>query len=222
MGSTLLNDAGNRIGSFNAASTGTGNIELTSVGAIDVQGITTAAGNITVLNTGGITTSGALVANSGKVFMQANSPLTIGTAGVTATGDIELVASNLTSAGNLTLNGDLVSRSGAVSMSAASNFVQNGLVSAALGVSVTAGGTVTLGSLARSFGNPVKYSSNGTPVSAPPGSQAAGSAATAPAVIFSNQFEALINEPVLVSVDPLALLDKDKKGLTIEGDLCSR
>jgi hypothetical protein len=222
MGSTLLNDAGNRIGSFNAASTGTGNIALSSRGAIDIQGINTAAGNITVLNIGGISTSGPVVANGGKVSMTANSPLTIGTAGVVATGDIELIASNLTSAGNLTLNGDLVSSAGAVVLSAASNFVQNSMVSAARGVSVSAGGTVTLGPTARSFGNPVNYSSSGVPVVAPPGAQTESSSVTVATVIFTKQFETIINEPVLVSVDPLALLEKDKKGLTVEGEICSR
>jgi hypothetical protein len=107
-------------------------------------------------------------------------------------------------------------------MSAGNNFVQNGVVSAALGISVTAGGTVTLGPAARSFGNPVNYSSNGIPVAAPPGLQTGGGAATAPSVIFSNQFESVVNTPNLISVDPFAQLDSDKKGLTVEGEICLR
>ncbi len=226
LGSTLLHDAGNRIGSFKAASTGSGNIELTNVGVIDVQGINTAAGNITLYNTGGISTSGPVVAHGGKVSMTANSPLTIGSAGVLASGDIDLVATDLTSAGNLTLNGDLVSSAGAIGLRAANNFVQNSKVSAALGLVVSAGGSVTLGPSAISFGNPVSYPAQGTSVAAPPGSltTTSGSAPTDYVVAFVTQFEKAVVAPLLVSVDTLGLIDKDKdkKGTTVEGDICLR
>ncbi|MDD5332155.1 MAG: YDG domain-containing protein [Rhodoferax sp.] len=223
-GSTTLNDAGNRIGSFKAASTGSGNIELTNVGVIDVQGIHTAAGNITLYNTGGISTSGPVVANGGKVSMTANSPLTIGSAGVSASGDIDLVATDLTSAGNLTLNGDLVSSAGAIGLRAANNFVQNSKVSAALGLVVSAGGSVTLGPSATSFGNPVSYPAQGTSVVAPPGSlsTASGSAPTDYVVAFVTQFEKAVVAPLLVSLDPLGSTDKDKKSTMLEGDICLR
>ena len=223
--STLLNDAGNRIKAFKAVSSGTGDIALTNVGVMDVQGISTTAGNITVVDTGGISTSGKVLANGGKVSMTANSPLTIGTDGVTATGDISLVATNLTSSGNMTLNGPLVSSAGAVSMSAASNFVQNASVSAAQGISVSAGGTVTLGSNATSFGNPVSYSSQGTPVAAPLGSQtSSGSAPTDYVAVFLTQFESAVvsQETVSVTLPGVADKDKDKKSATAEANICLR
>ena len=222
-GSTILNHSGNRIGSFNATSTGVGDIGLTNVGVIDVQGIHTAAGNVTLYNTGGISTSGAVVANGGKVSMTANSPLTIGTDGVTATGDITLVATNLTSAGNLTLNGDLTSSAGSVALSAANNLAQNSKVSAALGISVSAGGTLTLGPNATSFGNPMSYTSQGAPVAAPPGSQTlSGSAPSDFVAAFLTQFESAVVSQETVIVELPGVSDKDKKTTTAEGEICLR
>ena len=222
-GSTILNHSGNRIGSFNATSTGVGDIGLTNVGVIDVQGIHTAAGNVTLYNTGGISTSGAVVANGGKVSMTANSPLTIGTDGVTATGDITLVATNLTSAGNLTLNGDLTSSAGAVALSAANNLAQNSKVSAARGISVSAGGTLTLGPNATSFGNPMSYTSQGAPVAAPPGSQTlSGSAPSDFVAAFLTQFESAVVSQETVIVELPGVSDKDKKTTTAEGEICLR
>ncbi|MCX7246219.1 MAG: hypothetical protein NTX31_00845, partial [Burkholderiales bacterium] len=234
--STLLNDAGNRIQSFKASSTGVGDISLTNVGVLDVQGINTAAGNITIFNTGGISTSGKVVAvggkavaNDGKVSLTANSPLTIGSEGVSATGDIDLIATNLTSAGNLTLNGDLVSSAGAVALSAANNFAQNSKVSAAQGISVSAGGTLTLGPTATSFGNPLSYSSQGSPVAAPPGSQTTSGSAPADYVAaFLTQFEKAVVSQETLSVELPGATDKDKdkdkekKTTTAEGEICLR
>jgi hypothetical protein len=225
--STLLNDAGNRIQAFKAVSSGAGDIALTNVGVIDVQGISTASGNITLYNTGGINTSGPVVAKGGAAKMTANSPLTIGTDGVTATGDITLVATNLTSAGNLTLNGDLVSSAGAVALSAANNFAQNSKVSAAQGISVSAGGTLTLGPTATSFGSPMSYSSQGSPVAAPPGSQTTSGSAPADYVAaFLTQFEKAVVSQETLSVELPGVTDKDKdkekKTTTAEGEICLR
>jgi hypothetical protein len=229
LGSTLLNQAGNHVSSFSASTTGAGDIALTNVGVIDVQGINAASGNVTVYNTGGISTSGKVVANGGKVSMTANSPLTIGSDGVTASGDIELIATNLTSSGNLTLNGDLVSSAGAVALSAANNLAQNSKVSAAQGISVSAGGTLTLGPAATSFGNPVSYSSHGAPAAAPPGSQASsGSAPTDYVAVFLTQFENTVVSQQAVSVERTVVTEKDKekekdkKGSTAEGEICLR
>lgn len=159
--------------------------------------------------------------------MTANSPLTIGTDGVTATGDITLVATNLTSAGNLTLNGDLVSSAGAVALSAANNFAQNSKVSAAQGISVSAGGTLTLGPTATSFGKPMSYSSQGSPVAAPPGSQtSSGSAPVDFVAAFLTQFENAVVSQETVSVELPGVTDKDKdkdkKTTTAEGEICLR
>ncbi|MES2584418.1 MAG: filamentous hemagglutinin N-terminal domain-containing protein [Pseudomonadota bacterium] len=167
-GGTLLNGPGNHIGSFNASNTGSGNIELTNVGALSIQGIANSGGNIAVSNTGGITTVGTVAAPSGKVSITANSPLTIGAGGVLAGGDIELAATNLTSAGDMVLNGSVSSTSGAVKLAAANNLTQNGAVFGALGVTASAGGTFSIGPSATSGVTPVNYSVAGQPVAAPP------------------------------------------------------
>ena len=93
--------------------------------------------------------------------MTADSPLTIGAAGVLASGNIALTATNLTSAGKLTLNGPVVSKAGSVTLTAASDFVQNAAVSAASGVIATAQGPMTFGPLATTDGSPVSYAVNG-------------------------------------------------------------
>ncbi len=222
LGSTLLNNAGNRIGSFSASSTGVGDIGLTSVGAIDVQGINAAAGNVTLVNTGGISTSGPVVANGGAVSMTANSPLTVGTGGITATGNIDLLASNLTSAGNLTLNGNLVSSAGAINMTAANNFVQNSSVSAALGLTVNAAGSVSFGPLAQSSGNPVNYWLNGVAVAAPTGWPSTGGVPADFVATFLTQFEAAIELIAVSGTDPLAPVWIDRRLIAVEGDICSR
>ncbi len=222
LGSTLLTDVGNRVGSFNASSTGVGDIALTSVGAIDVQGINAATGNVTLFNTGGISTSGPVLANGGAVSMTANSPLTIGTGGISAMGNIDLLASNLTSAGNLTLNGDLLSIAGAISLTAANNFVQNAGVSAALGVTVSAGGSVTLGPLAHTFSNAISYGVNGVSVATPPGSQTTGSTPTDFVATFMTQFERAIVVSAVFGVDPLLPTRTDRRAIAVEGDICSR
>ena len=221
-GSTVLKDAANRIGSFSASSTGVGDIALTSVGPIDVQGINAAAGNVTLFNTGGISTSGPVVASGGAVRMTANSPLTIGVGGISAMGDIDLLASNLTSAGNLTINGDLVSSAGAIKLTAANDFVQNAGVSAALGVTVSAGGSVTLGPLAHTFSNAISYGVNGVSVATPPGSQTTGSTPIDFVATFLTQFEKAIVVSAVFGVDPFLPTGTDRRAIAVEGDICSR
>lgn len=162
-----LNDSGNRIGGFSAASTGTGHILLTNIGVLDVKGINAVNGNIRLVNTGGIRTSGPVLAPKGTISLTANSPLTIGDSGVSAAGDIALTATNLTSAGDLTINGPVNSTAGAAIFNAANNYVQNSSVVAASGVTVSAGGTVTFGPAATTVGSPVSFTSNGLPVSSP-------------------------------------------------------
>ena len=165
---TVLNNSGNQVASWRAANVGSGAIELTNVGVLDIQGINNASGNITVVNTGGIFTSGAVTAPAGIVSMTANSPLTIGSSGLLAGGNIFLNATNLTSAGNMTLLGNVTSTAGAISLFAGNNFVQNGTVQAALGITASAGGSMTFGPFAMSLGSPISYTQNGgVPVAAP-------------------------------------------------------
>ena len=171
--STTLDHGSNRIGSLSARTTGEGSLNLTNLGPIDILGINVANGNITVNNTGGIrSNTAAIAAPRGRISMTANSPLTIGFGGVAASGDIVLAATNLTSAGNMTLNGPVTSSSGSIAMSAATNLVQNGAVSAALGVTASAGVNLTFGPLATTVGSPVVYTSNGAAAVAPRGAAA--------------------------------------------------
>nr|WP_245213714.1 filamentous hemagglutinin N-terminal domain-containing protein [Rhodoferax sp. AJA081-3] len=164
----VLNSTGNRIGSFTATNSGSGAIELTNVGGLNIVGISNAGGDVVVTNTGGILTQGPVAAPGGRVSLMANSPLTIGSGGVSAGGDINLVATNTTSAGDMVLNGNVNSSSGVVKLAAANNLTQNGAVYGAQGVTATVGGVLTVGSSATSGSTPVNYSVGGQPVTAPP------------------------------------------------------
>jgi hypothetical protein len=103
--------------------------------------------------------------------------------------------------------------------------VQNSKVSAARGISVSAGGTLTLGPTATSFGNPMSYSSQGAPVAAPPGSQTlSGSAPSDFVAAFLTQFESAVvsQETVIVDLPGVSDKDKEKKTTTAEGEICLR
>jgi hypothetical protein len=164
-----LNGPGNRVGSWKGSNTGTGAIEWTNLGVINIQGIANSGGSIVVKNTGGITTSGAVSASVGSVSMTANSPLTIGSGGVSASGNIVLSATNLTSSGDMNLNGTISSSAGAVTLNAAHDLAQNATVFGALGVTANVGGTLTLTPNARTGAAPVSYMVGGVPVAPPPG-----------------------------------------------------
>jgi len=154
-------DTGNRIAAFTANSSG--GIALSNGVPIDLKGLLASSGDVTVNNTGGISTSGAVAAPSGAVSLTANSPLTVGTAGVQALGDINLAATDLTSAGNLTLSGAVVSTSGSVDLSAANNLVQNSAINAAQAITVRAGsGTLRFGANASSDAKSISYLLNGS------------------------------------------------------------
>jgi hypothetical protein len=169
-----LTHAGNQFNSFAGNVTGTGHIDLTNTGALDLVQLTTADGGITVNNTGGVVTQGAVNATGGQVSITANSPLTVGAGGVSATGNINLAATNMTSTGNMVLNGSVNSSGGSVTMNAANDLTQNGAVAGATGISATAGNTISFGGSASSMGAPQSYMAGGSPVSAP------GSPAPAP------------------------------------------
>jgi hypothetical protein len=247
MTGVVLNHAGNRVGAFQAITTGTGNVELTNVGILDVRGITVTNGNVKLVNTGGIRTSGVVVAHNGSVSMTANSPLTIGSGGVSASGDVVLNATNLTSSGNLTLDGPISSSAGAVTMNAASNFVQNSSVTAASGVTSTAGGSMTYGAMATTVGSPVSYTANGTALSPPPTSLApvielVGAAPIDYVVTFEDKFEAAViaqnyaesvsspsvaptdsapSKAKAADEDPLKAKRKNKDDVVVEGQTCT-
>jgi hypothetical protein len=72
---TVLNEPTNAVAAFKAASTVTGNVELTTVSTLNVQGVTTANGDIKIVDTGGMRTTGLVKANNGSASLTANSPL---------------------------------------------------------------------------------------------------------------------------------------------------
>ena len=221
-GATVLNDPGNHIGSFKATTSGTGNIALTNVGVLDVQGISTANGDITLYNTGGVSTSGLVQATGGSVTGITNSPLTVGAAGILASGDITLTATNLTSAGNMTLNGPLDSSAGGITLAAANNFVQNSSLTAALAINVSAGGTMTFGPFAMSTGHPVNYFVGGVPLAPPWIVSTLGAATNDFVASFASQFQDALASQAFDSGDPLGQRKRDKDGIVVEGQLCSR
>ncbi len=165
---TVLNSTGNRIGSFSATNSGSGSIELNNVGSLNIVAISNAGGDVVVTNTGGILTQGQVAAPGGRVSITANSPLTIGSGGVSAFGDIKLGSTNLTSSGDMVLNGNVSSASGVVYLAAANNLTQNGAVYGAQGVTATVGGVLTVGASATSGNTPVNYTVGGQPVTPPP------------------------------------------------------
>lgn len=112
---TVLNST-NRIAAFSAANGATGNIELTNTAApLNIAAITqSGAGDIIINNTGAIITGREPVSSGGSVSMTAHSPLTIGSGGVTAVGNITLVAAASDGIDNLTVNGPVASTSGGI------------------------------------------------------------------------------------------------------------
>jgi filamentous hemagglutinin family protein len=215
-----------------------GDINFTNVGVVDIQGIKTNSGNITVNNTGGISTSGLVVTNNGKVFMTANSPLTIGSAGVSASGDIVLTATNLTSPGDMKLNGPLRSSGGGVALTAANNLEQNSVIKAANSIQVSAGGAITYGPLASSEGSSVQYTQGGGLVTPPSGGlpvvRPAGTVPVAQthalvelfnatadvAGNLENKLDEIVTDHGSDDVDPKKS-KKDKDAVVVEGETCT-
>ncbi|MEY4268212.1 MAG: hypothetical protein RIS90_2747, partial [Pseudomonadota bacterium] len=203
-GATTLTDTGNRIAAFTTNSGGS--VALSNGVPIDLQGLLASSGDVTVNNIGGINTSGAVAAPSGAVSLTANSPLTVGTAGVQALGDISLTATNLTSAGNLTLSGAVVSTSGSVNLSAANNLVQNSAISAAQAINVRAGsGTLSFGASATSDAKSISYLLNGLAAAAPPRLNNPVPDSVAPTnfvTAFLDVFDQALSEPVVATSAP--------------------
>jgi hypothetical protein len=166
-----LTDAGNKVANFTAANSGSGNIAFTNAAVLTLGDISNSGGNINIDNTGAVRTIGAVSAPAGAVSILAHSPLTIGTGGVTAAGNITLGAGETTATTDkLTLDGVIQSTgSGStVTLSAGDDLAQNanvttnggavnataqlGNISMALGTTTSTGGgnigyTATSGSV---------------------------------------------------------------------------
>ena len=150
---TTLTNSGNRVSSFTAQNSGSGNITLVNGSALSLGGITNSNGGISVDNNGALTTSALdkVKATGGTVTLVAHSPLTIGSAGVTSTGDIALTAGATPGSGDdLTLTG-LVEATGSgarIILVAGDNLLQNAnLISNGGNVSANATtGSITMAS----------------------------------------------------------------------------
>jgi len=160
-GITLTN-AANKIGSFTAKNTGSGNLMLTNSIPLSIPSLTDSGGNITIDNVGAVTTFGEVTAPAGAVTITTHSPLAIGAGGIFASGDIVLSAGQTAGSGdNLNVSGIVSStaKGSAITLSAGDDLFQNanvtsnggnvtasaqtGNISMALGAATTsAGGTV--------------------------------------------------------------------------------
>ena len=133
---TVLNSA-NQIGNFSAVNDSSGDITLTNSAApLTIATVTQSGpGNVVIDNTGATITGPELISSGGSVSISAHSPLTIGSGGITAAGDILLVAAASGGADNLTINGPVASTSGGITLKAGVNVVigANGSATAVLG-----------------------------------------------------------------------------------------
>jgi hypothetical protein len=224
-GGTTLTGTGNKIVTWNAFNTGSGALRLSNTGLITVTAIND-GGDFNIDSFGGVVTKGQ-VKTSGAISITANSPLVVGPLGLSAGGNIALVATNLTSAGNITLDGPIVSTTGSVAMKAASNLTQNSSISAPQGVSADAGGKLEMGPLATSGVLPVIYVVASQPVTPPPPPGALTTAsemvvaliATAPAVETpaEKQVQAAAEVPVKEKDKEK---DTSKETVVAEGGVC--
>ena len=100
--------------------------------------VTSTSGSIYLENYGAVSSgSSAISAASGDIVLKAHSPLTIGTGGVSAGGNITLVAAATGGADNLTLNG-LVSAGGNLTLQAGNSILENIIPVAVGGITRTA------------------------------------------------------------------------------------
>lgn len=241
-GGLSLGNAANQIGKLTAVNTVSGAIDIRNTGVLEIAGLNNTGGDITVVNTGGVTTTGLVSAVSVSILpppsvsFTANSPLTIGSAGVVASGDITLTATNLTSAGNLTLDGPVRSDT-RVAIVAANNLQQNSAVFGARGVTASAGGAFTLGPQASTDGSPVVYRVAGAQVPPPvallppvPEGPAAGSPTQQEAtkqvdviVTFLDRFEKAVENQQSTPDDAgpdERRKRRDKEAITTEEPIC--
>lgn len=240
----VMNSNENRIKTFLAMNTGSGNIELTNTGALTVLGIHNVGGGIVMNNTGGITTTGAVTAPSAVgISLTANSPLTIGTDGVSSGGNVVLTATNLTSAGDVTLNGPINSTEGTVVLNAANNMTQNAVVYGAKGVTAKVGGTLTLTAAAKAGATPVSYTVGGSAATPPPSTEtpvvvdpiAPPSSGPIPGTGTFDPVQSAIMQTNLITtfLDKFELAlqqtqddpndkDRERRGLVVEGGICPR
>jgi hypothetical protein len=216
-GVTLTN-AGNAVSAFSAITTGTGDVALTNVGALDVQEITVADGKLVLDNTGAVTTNGVITVHTGGLDATAHSPITVNNT-ITADGGIKLTALNPEPSSNITINGNLSSSAGGISVAAYNSFIQNANLKAALAIDVKAS-AVTFGPSALSIGNPVSYAVNGAPYLPPWIASTVSGGANDFVATFLDKFQAAMDAQVASIDDPLGAKKRSKEGLVVEGETC--
>jgi filamentous hemagglutinin family protein len=225
---TLLNGTGNRIAQWKAKNAGPQALELVNTGNLELLEVENTEGNVSVVNTGGVVSRVKISTPLGSTTVLTNSPLTIEGEGVLAKGDIRLTATNLTSAGDMLLDAPVISSAGSVTLTAANNLTQNAPVFGALGVTATAGGTLTYGPLATAGNSPVQYFVKGVQVRPPP--LPSGSSDALAEQITNNEILALLNGSPLYGIDPITGLwlpgngangrDLNQDPLVSEGSIC--
>ncbi len=231
-GITLDNPA-NQIARLGATNNGSGDITIRNTGALNVTGLVNTGGNITLTNTGAVVTSGPVSAMAvnitppASVAITANSPLTIGSAGVQAAGDITLTATNLTSAGNMVLNGPVVAGN-QVKLSQGGTLEQNSAVVGNNGVRAVADtGPIVFGSQATANGSTIAYSAAGVAVPPPPTELVSKEEVvqTANVVSFLDRFEAALTaqrttEPFQTNPDGSKKKKATEDTIVTEGEIC--
>ena len=107
---------------LNAVNTATNNIQIDNTGVLAVGSLSNGGtGDVILSNIGGITTSASTITSTGgTVSLAAHSPLTIGSGGVSASGDIALEAGG---SDGLTINGNIASANGNIALSTGSSIV---------------------------------------------------------------------------------------------------
>ena len=191
-----LDNPANRIGTLNVSNTTSGDVSIQNTGVLHVAGLTNTGGGITLVNTGGITTTGMVRAALGNVSITANSPLTVGSAGVVAdVGSVSLIANN--SDGVLTLNGPVTAAT-SVDLFAGNTLTQNAPVQG--GGAVTANALQAIapyGPFATTNGAPISYMVNGVSVPAPTTGVFSQTQAIDTVVTFLDLFEAALEQQIV-------------------------
>ena len=226
----VLTQSANKIGSVMLTNTGKGNMSLSNNGPLDAAGIRNAEGDVTLINTGGINTSGLIHVPQGDLAITANSPLRIGNDGLSAGGNVTLVATNITGPGNILIDGPIAA-GGAVTMKAGNNLTQNAAIFGADGVTATANGAFSYGPLAFTSRAPVSYSVNGERVRPPINPVEARTRTNSPdaVIAFLDQFgraqRRQIFDTVVTNPDGTPVKRRDRDAVVSElreGNVCSR
>jgi hypothetical protein len=116
---TVLN-GDNQVASFSAVNSSSGDIILNNTAApLNIGAITqSSTGDVVINNTGATITGSEQIASGGSVSISAHSPLTIGSGGVKAVGDVLLEAAASGGGDNLTINGGVASATGSITLKA--------------------------------------------------------------------------------------------------------